>query len=314
MVQTCPADTARVIAELPGPAGPLIALAFSPDRTLLAAGVRDKAGRIWDVGGKLGERSVLGTDGAPLSAVAFAPNGRLLATGSGGAGGLIVVYDVTQKRPAEAAILRGARGPVEAVAFSADNKFVAACGDDLTVRVWEFAPGKSPSPKALLPGHASAVTAAAFAPDGKGLATGSRDGTVRLWTLGAIRSTGRATLPHGADVGTLAYSDANTLVTGCADGVVRVWDVSGPSPRVRTQLAGHSGAVHRVIVASGGTLVSVGADGRVFHWKPPSSSPVREWKLPRPASPAVALTGDGRYLADAAPDGKLELYRVADKR
>src|SRR5207302_1207646 len=72
------ADATRIGVDA---AGPVSAVAFSPDGRHLATGAADRSARVWDVdsGDELRE---LAGHGAAVSAVAFSPDGRRLATGS----------------------------------------------------------------------------------------------------------------------------------------------------------------------------------------------------------------------------------------
>ncbi|WP_422931387.1 WD40 repeat domain-containing protein [Singulisphaera sp. PoT] len=78
-VRVWDADTGRLLATLPGHAGGVPTLAFSPDGSLLAAATG--AGRVylWD-SGSWGVVGVLEGPRAWLSALAFSPDGRSLAT------------------------------------------------------------------------------------------------------------------------------------------------------------------------------------------------------------------------------------------
>ncbi|TFY53084.1 hypothetical protein EVJ58_g9648, partial [Rhodofomes roseus] len=150
--------------------------------------------------------------------------------------------------------------------FSLDGRFIAACFNDLTIRVWETDTGTcvvpplevktsetavvlSPDGKLLAytsdrwrcvhiwnlqthieqscMDHTHMVTSLAFSPDGKHLASASYDGTVRVWDA----QTGALVLPslrgHTGRVWSVAFSpDARHIATGSGDKTVRIWDVT----------------------------------------------------------------------------------------
>jgi WD40 repeat protein len=309
-----PVAAADQVATLSGHAGGVAALAFTPDRCLLAVACRGGPAKLWNLAGpNPRERGNLGPGDTRFTALAFSPNSRLAACGSGAADGLVWLFDVSEKEPTSAGMLRGGRGAVGAVGFSPDNKLVAAAGDDRTLRVWDV-PNPKGEPRTQLPGHGKPVRALAFTPDGQGLATAGLDNTVRLWALSRIRSWERANLPHASDPTAVAYApDGKSLATAGKDGVIRLWDPAAFKPTPRAELKSTAGAVH-VLLITPGALITVGDGPRVTHWDPHAGKTLREWEVPGGPATAVALTPDGRYLAAGTAGGTVGVYRVAEKR
>src|SRR6476619_7285359 len=117
-----PVAAAEQVATLGGHAGGVAALAFTPDRCLLAVAARNGPARLWNLAGpNARERGNLGPGDSRVTALAFSPSSRLVACGSGSMDGLTWLYDVTEKEPQSAGLLKGSRGAVGAVAFSPDN-------------------------------------------------------------------------------------------------------------------------------------------------------------------------------------------------
>jgi WD40 repeat protein len=308
-----PVAKAEQVATLGGHTGGVAALAFTPDRCLLAVAPRNGPARLWNLAGpQPRERGNLGPGDTRFATLAFSPNSRLVACGSASPDGLTWLYDVTEKEPQSAGLLKGARGPVGAIAFSPDNKQAAGGGDDRSLRVWDV-PSPKGDPRVQLLGHTGAIRALAFSPDGQGIATAALDGTVRVWALSRIRSWERVKLPHPGEVTTLAYApDGKSLATAGKDGVIRLWDPTAfkPVPRVELKAAG---PVH-VVLMTADTLVSVGDGPRVTHWDVFGAKPLREWEVPGGPASAVAITVDGRYLAAGTAGGTVGVFRVAEKR
>ncbi|KAI8338052.1 WD40-repeat-containing domain protein [Chlamydoabsidia padenii] len=64
--------------------------------------------------------------------------------------------------------------------------FAAGSGDDLWVRIHDFATGEE---KEIYKGHHGPIHTVSFNPDGEMLASGSEDGTIRLWKTGTAASS-----------------------------------------------------------------------------------------------------------------------------
>jgi len=303
---------AKAVAEFAGHRTPVAALAFTPDRSLLVSADRDGTARVWDLGGaKPGPRGDVPRSGEPVRTIACAPSSRLVALGADALGGLVRLFDITDKTPAPTVTLRGARGAVAAVAFSADGKLIAGGGEDGTLRVWEPGPGFRGDARAMLTGHTKPITAAAVAPDGQTAASGSLDGTARTWTLSRIRPGPRTTLPHPAAVHAVSYMpDGKGLLTACADGRVRVWELGGLKPLVRVEFA----AAVRVLAVTADTLTGTSDGAVVTNWDPRTGAVQSVWEVPGGSGTAAALTTDGRYLARGTAAGVVGVYRVAEKR
>jgi WD40 repeat protein len=312
-----PVGPASVIARLGGHSGGALVLAFSPDRGALASGGRDGVSRLWDFGsGSPGERATLGPSGRRVQSLAYSRNGQSIAAGSGSLDGIVWIFDISGKGPREAFTLRGARGALNALAFSPDGQLLAGAGEDRALRIWEPTPGSRGEPRAHLAGHTGPIRSVAFAPDGQSCATGSDDSSVRLWTVNRIRSTEKAVLQHPAGVTSVAFMpDGQTLLTGARDGVIRQWNVAAAKPDKRAEWPAQAGGIRLLIIPPDGrSLVSVADGPRAVCWDLAAGRPLREWGLPAGAQAAVAVTGDGRYLAMGRDSGSIEVYRIAEKR
>jgi len=84
--------------------------------------------------------------------------------------------------------LKGHKGWVSSVAFSADGRMLASAAYDETVLLWDVQTGQMIRE---LKGHKGSVSSVAFSADGQTLASGAYDQTVRLWDLrtSALRSS-----------------------------------------------------------------------------------------------------------------------------
>lgn len=250
---------------LPG-AGPVRAVAFSPDGQRLACGCddatvrlidpdagkelkrlrhrgvveavafasdgtlatagRDRVIRLWNTDGTL--RNELPGHRIGVTSLAFAADGNVLV--SGGHDGVIRLWDC--KTSGELRRLEGHEADVRAVAISADGSRVVSASYDRTIRLWD---GKTGKELRLLVTLKREGTAVAITPDGRRIVGGSVQGRARLWD--AETGDEAFDLDGGASYGSpLTYSIDGAMlagVDGYGDRLV-VWE-------------SHTGAVRRIL-------------------------------------------------------------------
>jgi len=131
-------------------------------------------------------------------------------------------------------VLRGARGPLYAVAISPDARSVVAGGYDTAIYLWDRVSGQL---RQTFHGHTNSVYALAFHPDGKLLASGGGDGAIRLW-LAPEMQEGQGSAVDGVQpvavlqadldvVHDLAFSPGGRLLArGGSDRLLRLWDMT----------------------------------------------------------------------------------------
>jgi len=194
--------------------GPVTALAFHPERRLLALG-GEGAARLWDLRG--GAPEVVSTDpnGQSVSALAFGSRPPSLAIGWNKGRVVIVTLD---KDGFLAAPSRDSA--ITALAFSPDGKALAIA--DANGKVWIWSPDAKEIP---LDSQDRAVQTLAFSSDGRRLAGGGSKGTVQLWSLDGSR------LPivwqgHAGPIAQVSFAeDGKELITTGATDTVRRWSL-----------------------------------------------------------------------------------------
>ncbi len=171
--------------------------------------------------------------------------------------------------------------------------------------LWQRCQGQQ---QATLAGHTRIVTCTAFSPDGRVLATGSQDGTVCLWHWAESRLIASLRVSDRA-VWTVGFSpESDWLVTGGSDGRVRIWDVATQQP-IRS-IAGQMAAV-----APTGSVMAVNSGSPLF-WEPPGTITVWNYRAGRQLlelperGKGVALSADGKLLAEAGPSSGIRLWAI----
>ncbi len=252
-IRVCEIATGKDLIENKGNGKePAHSVAISPDgRHLVASGDRY---RIWEI--PTGKKRV-DFSGVVMS-MAFSADGEVLAT-SGGTGAF--VWDAHTFFYKPLAGVSGHKSSVNAVAISADKKFLASGGWDWAVRVWDTNTSKS---VAELKGHTSAVWGLAFSGDGKTLSSVSSDRILFIRETGTWKQLHEITICGPALPGLFYSSDSKLLASGCPD-AVQLWDVDTGKEHLRIESP--AGKFTAFAFLQDGTQVATGmADSSILIW------------------------------------------------
>jgi WD40 repeat protein len=208
---------------------------FSPDGTMLAAGLRkeiDDHGLggvvvLWDIAlGQQLQKFEGIVSNRPV--VAFTPDGKTLAITDKG----VRLFEVStgKERPA---LKREGAGAVVGLEISPDGKTLVAVeflaiptGRDLrqTVVLWDLATGR-PAATFTLPYYVGRAHNMALSHDGRTLATAGADGFVRLWKLPTGTALASVQGPTDHIYAVCFSPDDQVLAFACDNGAVMLADV-----------------------------------------------------------------------------------------
>lgn len=199
-------------------------------------------------------------------------------------------------------VLKDHRGPVRAVAFSADSSLFATAGDDHAVLLRTTSSVDAP---VTLSQHNGAVRALAFQPGGTVLVSAGDDRRIVLWDTRTHLPLRTITVESG--VRALVFTaDGKTAAVATADGAVTLWRTD---EWTRTDTVVHAlGAVNALAVSDNGSVLAVAGEKGTL---------VVENGVPRTftdhdaAVRTVALSHDGRTLASGGDDHQVVLRVLA---
>jgi len=285
----------------------------------------------------LTEVAVIDAHGKHAQAVRFTHDGKLLV--STGQDANVRLWSVPSF--AAAGAFAGHKNSVNSLSFSPDERLLATGSTDGTVRVWSFPDGQCLHTLAK-------QTTGVFSPDGKQLATISAKGQIVFWEVSSgrqIDSIGPfdkrticlAFSPDGADVllggagpihrvkiatgekqgemtghavvvACLRVSpDGKRLASTGADGQLRLWSTKDWSLE-RAVKIGACGVL-QIAFAADSKSVAVAADHLLQIFSVKTGAVLDRIESPLKGLYGVAISPDGEYLANAAADGRIRIWR-----
>lgn len=159
--------------------------------------------------------SVRGIRGCQWFTGTISRDGRLVA-GADQCGG-ITVWDARSGVQRERLSVSGL---VPEIAFSPDDRDLAAASGDGTITIWDL---DTRQVAHVLHGHTLGVNAVAYSPNGQQLASGGLDDTLRVWDTASGRLLRVWRDP--APLTSVAFSSGGQrIVTGDTQGTIRIWD------------------------------------------------------------------------------------------
>ncbi|MGE0142206.1 MAG: WD40 repeat domain-containing protein [Planctomycetota bacterium] len=260
---------------------------------------------VWSVADGTVARTLRG-GAKPLTALALSPDGETLAAASWDF--CLFVWPIAGGEPRALKIPdEGVYNGVDAVAFSADGKFLAAGVRDHTARIFATASGEL---VATLRAHSDSVSEVAFADHGRAVVTASRDGSLEIWDVPSFER--RATLRgHAAAAQAVTFLPGGRRILSCgADRKLLTWDAETTWYSGLRMTAPIASYVVRFDPA-GHRLATASYDGKVTVWSADTLERLAAWQA-HPSDKschALAWSPDGARLYSGSYDGTV---RVTD--
>jgi WD40 repeat protein len=286
---------------------PVVAVAFSPDGSVLATGSSDRMGwtgqvRLWSVtsGRELRRLSPGWTSG--VSGLAFVSNGTRLA--AGGTDGVVHVWHARTGNKLAQVGRRSWVNNTDAIAFSPDGSRLATGGNDKAARVWDAASGQ----QLLKIAHNTNVHVIAFSPDGGRFATADNDKAARVWDVGSGQQLLK--IAHDATVQAIVFSpDGGRLATAANDKTTKVWDAGSGQQLLKIS---HDSLVRALAFSPDGSrLATAGNDKAVRVWDAASGQELLKIAH-NTFVHVIAFSPDGNLLATGSRDKRARIWMLEE--
>jgi WD40 repeat protein len=205
-------------------------------------------------------------------------------------------------------VLKGHTETVEAVAVSADGKFVATGCFDKTVRLFDAATGKEVRAYSGPQGHTNQVLCVAFSAKGDQIATGGADNKVCVWDV-PVSFPVKTYATTGAGTGVAVATDGKTFAVAGADGVVKVFPAGEEKGAI--ELKGHTGAVVGVgYLTTGNIWVTAGADKTVRFFTAADGKQTASYSPGTAEITGLAVRPDSQAVVTTSADGVLRFWQT----
>jgi WD40 repeat protein/tRNA A-37 threonylcarbamoyl transferase component Bud32/energy-coupling factor transporter ATP-binding protein EcfA2 len=290
-------------AWLQGFESPVVATAFNPSGTLLAATTIEGT-TLYDTGSWKPVGEPLRSSQGGLSGVDFSPDGRTLAIAGGE--GRVELWDVATRRELRnltdpAAVAYG-EPALSAVRYSPDGSVIAAGGLEANhVTLWSATTGRLLGGAITTNPPGSGAHSITFSPDSKRIAVPGVPGTVGIWDVATGHRVGKPVTIGTADVGDTIFADGGrTLIASDEAGAVSFVDLRSGRP-TRPSLSVVGQVADSLDLSPDGRLLAVATfGGSIFIWNAKTGEPYGA-PLAVDTSPvgAVVFSPDGKTLVSA---------------
>ncbi len=196
------------------------------------------------------------------------------------------------------------KGAVYSAELIPSKNILATSSEGREVKLIEKQTGSSIK---VMRGHREEVTSLNVSPSGEVLATGSWDGTIKLWRIQEQKLI--ATLyGHESEVSVVKFLTDKMLASGSWDGKIVIWDIE--KKKIQRKLEGHHNMITALEVSNDGKLlVSASSDKTLRTWELETFKPIARYNGHKGRIYAIAISKDN-IVASGGTDKAVHLWNA----
>jgi WD40 repeat protein len=271
------------------------AVCFTADGLTLISVGQDAAVRLWSVP-DFAPRAALNGHAKSVNTIALAPRGDRLATSS--SDGSVRLWTFPDGR--DVATLEKQQTSV----FSPDGRWLATVNAKQRVVLWD---GASGAEHGTLPEIDKRVTSLAFAPDGESLLVGGAAGLQRF-TLPAGPAEPLLQGPQAFTTSLTVSPDGRLAASTHIDTTLRLWSTRDWKEK-RSVLLKKNGTFQLAFTPRS-DRIAVSTDGAIYVFGTKDLALTETIDVRLKGVYGIAISPDGRFLANAAADGRVRIWEI----
>lgn len=286
----------------------ILCVAASPDcKTIALAGSGYFAVRICDINSKKIIHSSLSNQKKNATSVLFSSDGSKLISAFTNSD--IEIWDAKSARHIRT--LSGGVGRVQAIALSANNKYLVSATNSHSFKLWHIPSGNMMAKIKGLNGWTSYIRALVITKMGEAVFCSGESPEINIYTTPQGIHT-HTLKGHRGSVFSLALDlEEEFLVSGDSYGTIKTWDIAA-GKSLKT-ISGHNGTIRSIKFSPDSSkIISAGDDQLIKIWDAGNGDCLRTIKGHNNVVNSIDISADGSSLVSGSRDQTVIIHDVND--